>query len=233
MNHLTRLATTCCLLWSSAVYGADSMTAPRPIPLTRPEMKHLLEDLKDRKPRIPLPELNADEKARLGNRADDYEYRLRYHYLPRTDGRGSVSFGGSDPNISLDYAFKTMMFWIVSRTNNCQYCLGHQEIKLAVAGLEEDRVAALDSDWGQFTPAQQAAFAFARKLTFEPHRLSDSDIENLRQHYRKLFFPSPETTRSIAGKKASVYRNRGTVADSCDGAPPQTLRIAFYRSRRS
>ena len=216
MNYLARLATTSCLLWSAAVHGADSVTAPRPIPLTRPEMKHLLEDLKDRKPRISLPELNADEKARLGNRADDYEYRLRYHYLPRTDGRGSVSFGGSDPNMTLDYAFKTMMFWIVSRTNNCQYCLGHQEIKLAVAGLEEDRVAALDSDWGQFTPAQQAAFAFARKLTFEPHRLSDSDIENLRQHYTDLQIL--EIVLSVSGNNSINRWKEGVgVPQSRDG----------------
>ena len=39
------------------LFGADSAKAPRPVPLTRPEMKELLEDMKGRKPRIPLPEL--------------------------------------------------------------------------------------------------------------------------------------------------------------------------------
>ena len=26
-----------------------------------------------------------------------------------------------DPSMTLDYAFKTMLFWIVSRVNNCHY----------------------------------------------------------------------------------------------------------------
>jgi alkylhydroperoxidase family enzyme len=179
-------------------------------------MKHLLEDLKARTPRIPLPELSAEEKVRLGNRADDYENRLRYHYLPRSAGRGNVFFGGADPKMSLDYAFKTMMFWIVSRTNNCQYCLGHQEIKLAVAGLEEDTVAALDADWLQFTPAQQAAFAFARKITFEPHLLGDLDIENLRKHYSDLQIL--EIVLSVAGNNSINRWKEGVgVPQSQDG----------------
>ncbi len=125
-------------------------------------MKELLEDLKARKPRIPLPDLTDDEKQKLGNRADDYEYRLRYHYMPQGEQRGGGFSRGSDPNMSLDYPFKTKLFWIASRMNNCQYCLGHQEIKLAVAGVDEDTLAALDGDWSEFTPKEQAAFAIAQ-----------------------------------------------------------------------
>jgi hypothetical protein len=98
-------------------------------------MKDLLEDLKARKPRIPLPELTPEEKTRFADREDNYESRLRYHYMPQGERQGGGFARGADPNMSLDYPFKTMLFWIVSRTNNCQYCLGHQEIKLAVAGL--------------------------------------------------------------------------------------------------
>src|SRR5207248_9087407 len=88
--------------------------------------------------------------------------------------------------MSLDGTFKTELFWIVSRANNCQYCLGHQEMKLAVAGLKEEEIAALDGDWSEFTPAQRAAFAFARKITVEPHRFSDADVNELRKHYTDL-----------------------------------------------
>ncbi len=156
MQSRTAFWTACCVLWTGWVGAADSVTAPRPIPLTRPEMKELLEDLKARKPRIPLPDLTDDEKQKLGNRADDYEYRLRYHYMPQGEQRGGGFSRGSDPNMSLDYPFKTKLFWIASRMNNCQYCLGHQEIKLAVAGVDEDTLAALDGDWSEFTPKEQA-----------------------------------------------------------------------------
>jgi alkylhydroperoxidase family enzyme len=163
-------------------------------------MKNLLEDLKQRKPRIPLPELSADEKQNLGDRAGDYEFRLRHHYMPQGDGRASQFSRGADPNMSLDYPFKTMMFWIVSRTNNCQYCLGHQEIKLSVAGLEEDRIAALDGDWGKFSPKEKAAFAFARKLTYEPNLLAQADVTSLRAHYSDLQIL--EIVLSVAGNNS-------------------------------
>jgi hypothetical protein len=70
--------------------------------------------------------------------------------------------------------------------NNCQYCLGHQESKLLGAGLTEDQIASLDGDWLRHTPAERAAFAFARKLTWQPHELSDADIDDLRPYYTDL-----------------------------------------------
>lgn len=220
----------CFVISTGFVWGVDSVKAPRPVPLTRPEMKEYLEDMKTRKPRIPLPELTEEEKARAaaggrGGMGGGYEGRIRALYMPAGDGRGggnTLIFSGSpagggggrtgggpggpgggaggrggaggggsfgqngDPAMTLDYAFKTQLFWIVSRTNNCQYCLGHQESKLLGAGMTEDEIASLDSDWSQFSPKQQAAFAFARKFTFEPHLLNDADIDKLRPHFTDM-----------------------------------------------
>lgn len=210
-----------------ALHAAEpaATSTPRPVPLTRPEMKQLLEDMKGRKPRIPLPELTEDEKAQLGERGGGYEGRIRQLYMPAGEGRGGFGGGGrggaggaaggaagnarpaggdftrnSDPNMTLDYPFKTMLFWIVSRTNNCQYCLGHQEQKLAAAGLTELQIAALDFDWEQYTPAQRAAFAYARKLTYEPQKIETGDIDGLRKHYTDLQIL--EMTISIAGNNS-------------------------------
>jgi hypothetical protein len=97
-------------------------TTPLPVPLTRLELKQSLEDLKGRPPRIPLPELTEAERAKLGDRGGSYEGRLRFHYLSAGESRGGGGFSRDpDPNMSLDYAFKTQLFWIVSRTNNCHY----------------------------------------------------------------------------------------------------------------
>jgi AhpD family alkylhydroperoxidase len=186
--------------------AADSDGDPRPTPLTRPTMKELLEDMKQRKPRIPLPPLTDEEKAKLGDRGTGYEARLRALYMPGGgDGRGAFGFGGGggkdpEPNMTLDYRFKTQLFWIVSRSNNCQYCLGHQESKLLNAGMTEDEIAALDGDWAEFGPAERAAYAFARKLTFEPHRLAAADIDALRKHYTDLQIL--EMVLSMAGNNA-------------------------------
>jgi hypothetical protein len=103
--------------------GADDGDTPPPTPLTRPDMKQMLEDVKARKPRIPLPELTDADREKLGDSATSYESRLRYHYLPTGEGRGGGGGGGrdSDPNMTLDYRFKVELFWIVSRANNCLY----------------------------------------------------------------------------------------------------------------
>ncbi len=221
MRKAASLAIGLMLLTSGAVKADE----PRAVPLTRPEMKQFLEDMKARKPRIPLPELTEDEKAKLGDREANYENRLRTNYLPEGWGFGGPGGGNraataagkaaatpkaagagaglgrnSDPNMSLDYAFKTELFWIVSRTNNCQYCLGHQESKLLSAGLNEETIAALDGDWSEFNPAQRSAFAFARKLTYEPDHLTDADIDGLRKEYTDLQIL--EMILSVAGNNA-------------------------------
>jgi hypothetical protein len=73
-------------------------------------------------------------------------------------------------------------------------------MKLAVAGLKEDEIAALDGDWAEFTPAQRAAFALARKLTYEPYRITDADIHGLRKHFTDLQIL--EMVLSVAGNNA-------------------------------
>ena len=208
------------ILLTSVATALEPTSAPRSIPLTRPEMKLYLEEMKQRTPRIPLPEMTAEEKERYGDDASrGYESRLRAHYLPQGNDRYSFSGGANsgrtrsandqpgaartegtagtergrsgggrenEPGMTLDYRFKVSLFWIVSRTNNCQYCLGHQESKLLGAGMSEDEIAALDSDWQRFSEKEQAAFAFGRKFTLEPHKLGDADIDALRKHFTDL-----------------------------------------------
>ncbi|HUG17959.1 MAG TPA: carboxymuconolactone decarboxylase family protein, partial [Planctomycetaceae bacterium] len=234
------------VLYSQPLMGADPVDTARPVPPSRPEMKKLLEDMKSRPLRIPLPELTAEEREQLGERAESYESRLRFHYLPpqeesvfgsrgRRESSSNSSTSGSpesttarrdftrnsDENMTLTYEFKTMLFWIVSRTNNCQYCLGHQEQKLSAAGLTELQIAALDADWSRYTPAERAAFAYARKLTYEPHRLGDDDISALREYYTADQIL--EMTLSVAGNNAINRWKEGT------GVPQSQSGLSFFR----
>jgi alkylhydroperoxidase family enzyme len=102
--------------------------------------------------------------------------------------------------MTLTYQFKTMLFWIVARTNNCQYCLGHQEWKLSATGMSDDAIAALDADWSSYSEAEQAAFAYARLLTYEPHRISDEEVAKVAKHYTPLQIV--EMTMSMGGNNA-------------------------------
>jgi len=174
---------------------APVLDAPRPTPVTRPAMKRMLEEMKSRRERIPLPEPTAQERQAAAEdpTALSYENRLRSLWLPGTELRGYLGFGGTapkrpgapppkvviepDPAVTLDYAFKTRLFWIASRVNNCQYCLGHQESKLLAVGMNDDDLAHLDSDWSVFPENERAAFAFARKLTLSPGTITDADID--------------------------------------------------------
>jgi hypothetical protein len=118
----TAYAITGCILSLFGQVRADEPAIkPLPTPLTRPDMKQMLEDLKTRKPRFELPPLTDIERDKLGERNGGYEGRLRALYLGG-DTKSGFGFGrDADPKTSLSYEFKTRLFWIVSRTNNCQY----------------------------------------------------------------------------------------------------------------
>lgn len=197
---MTRFSLICSSLFAVALVGVlhagDASNQPKNVPATREEIKDALNQLKYRKPRLPLPPPTEDELRAAKERGSASglgsgiinNARMRQLHLPeelKTNNppRPQSNPRERDPNQIFDYAFSTELFWIVSRVNNCHYCLGHQEHKLLSAGLTDDRIAALDGDWALFTPAEQAAFAFTRKLTFEPHRIGDEDIAKLKAHY--------------------------------------------------
>jgi len=193
------LALVLVLFSAAAAVAADD--APRPTPVTRPAMKRMLEGMKTRQERIPLPDLTDAEKAAAAEEPTAllYENRLRALYLPGTELRGYLGFGGTapkrpnapppkvviepDPAVTLDYGFKTRLFWIASRVNNCQYCLGHQESKLLAVGMTDDDLARLDTDWSGFPENEQAAFTLARKLTLAPGSITDADIDRCLLHF--------------------------------------------------
>jgi alkylhydroperoxidase family enzyme len=166
--------------------------APTPVAATRTELKEQLELSKQSRPRLPLPpptEQDLAEARARGGRGPMTGIinngRMRRLYLPPEVVGGGFS-REPDPAMTLNNTFKTMFFWIVSRANNCTYCQGHQEVKLSGDGIKEETIAALDGDWSEFAPAERAAFAFTLKLTAEPHRISDADIDRLRAHYNDL-----------------------------------------------
>jgi alkylhydroperoxidase family enzyme len=161
--------------------GDDSEAVlPKPVPATRPEVKRALEALKSREPRLPLPPPTDEERKAAGDRPLVNNGRMAAIYLPAS---WRSAKWGKDPAMTLDYPLTTECFWIVSRGNNCHYCLGHQEHKLASVGLSDNRIASLDSDWSVFLPREQAAFALARKLTLAPHTVTDTDVDDLRKFF--------------------------------------------------
>jgi alkylhydroperoxidase family enzyme len=68
--------------------------------------------------------------------------------------------------------------------------MGHCEMLLAVAGLDEDAVTErtrrlASEDWSTFPAGDQAAFAFARKQARRPWSITDDDFDSLVRHFGK------------------------------------------------
>jgi alkylhydroperoxidase family enzyme len=184
MQALLRPTLVLMLTASAGVGSSQEIALPKgakPIPATRQEMKEALDALKNARPRLPLPAGDSDKGVNNG--------RMRSLYVPaelRVGGVGGFGgdFGkGTKESEGEDRTFNTKLFWIVCRVNNCQYCLGHQESKLASSGVPEETIAALDCDWSEFSEKERLAFGLARKLTFQPHLIGQSDIEPLRRHF--------------------------------------------------
>lgn len=84
----------------------------------------------------------------------------------------------------MDRVFSQGLFWVVTKTIDCPYCMGHCEMNWEVAGLNKGQIAErsrilASNDWSSFPPSEQHAFAFARKLTRDPGSIGDDDVQRL------------------------------------------------------
>jgi alkylhydroperoxidase family enzyme len=66
--------------------------------------------------------------------------------------------------------------------------MGHCEMLLAVAGLDQNAVAErtqrlASGDWSRFTPGERAAFAFTRKQAQSPAAVNAEDVQELVRHF--------------------------------------------------
>jgi alkylhydroperoxidase family enzyme len=160
---------------------------PKIIPNTRSETKQALNRLKQREPRLPVPaevppNAPAASPSTPGSQTSNViNGRARRFYLPEAWLKSERL--GSESKAYLPYELKTQCFWVVSRGNNCHYCLGHQEHKLKLAGFDDDQIGSLDRDWQRLEPRTRKALELARKMTLLPFAMSDRDIATLRADY--------------------------------------------------
>ncbi len=94
----------------------------------------------------------------------------------------------SEMRKNLDRIFAISIFWVVTRTIECPYCMGHCEMNWEVAGLSKPLIAERSrllagTDWSSFRPEEQRAFGFARKLTREPGQITTKDVDSLKADF--------------------------------------------------
>lgn len=83
-----------------------------------------------------------------------------------------------------DRIFEESLFWVQTRAVQCNYCMGHCEMLMEVAGMSPSQIAdrtrrLASDDWSSFPPAEQRAYAYARKLSATPWELTADDFRSL------------------------------------------------------
>ena len=148
-----------------------------------------LEQQRRRSSRLPIPDW---EQVKCGLPADYPTSRpvkivwslVCLGYVPELAVPWSVTTRTHWTESQQDRVFEESLFWVQTRAIRCNYCMGHCEMLLEVAGLDADDIAdrtrrLASGDWSGFPPEQQRAFAFARKLTSAPWSIVRPDIDCL------------------------------------------------------
>ena len=150
------------------------------------ELQSRLERQRDRKPRLPIPVWD-DVKKNLPPALAARPTRIVWNlvcsgYVPELAVPWGISTRTMWAETKPDRIFEESLFWIQTRSIGCNYCMGHCEMLLEVAGLDKGEIAErtrrlAGSDWSAFPPAEQRAYAYARKLSKTPWELTAEDYQ--------------------------------------------------------
>ena len=147
-----------------------------------------LEQQRDRKPRLPIPTWDDVKKnlpPAMVVRPTSIVWNLVCSgYVPELAIPWGISTRTMWAETKPDRVFEESLFWIQTRAIECNYCMGHCEMLLEVAGLDQASVAdrtrkLASSDWSAFPPEEQRAYAYARKLSKTPWELTPADYRSL------------------------------------------------------
>jgi hypothetical protein len=161
---------------------------PRWASLSYDELQSRLAKQRARTPRVPIPTWDEVKKGlppEFAGRPTRIVWNLVCSgYVPELAVPWSTSTRTMWAETKADRVFEESLFWVQTRAIQCNYCMGHCEMLLEVAGLDKDAVAdrtrkLAGDDWSMFPPAEQRAYAYARKLSQTPWDLTRADYATL------------------------------------------------------
>ncbi|WZO99281.1 carboxymuconolactone decarboxylase family protein [Isosphaeraceae bacterium EP7] len=161
---------------------------PRWSSLSYDELQSRLEKQRARTPRLPVPTWDEVKKGlppEFAGRPTRIVWNLVCSgYVPELAVPWSTSTRTMWAETKADRVFEESLFWVQTRAIQCNYCMGHCEMLLELAGLDKEAVAErtrklAGDDWSAFPPAEQRAYAYARKLSQTPWDLTRADYETL------------------------------------------------------
>jgi alkylhydroperoxidase family enzyme len=156
--------------------------------LTYDDLQSRIEGQRSRQPRLPVPTWDEVKKG-LPPEFTSRPTRIVWNlvcsgYVPELAvpwSRATRTMWAEMPN---DRILEESLFWVQTRAIRCNYCMGHCEMLLEVAGLDKPAIAErtrrlASDDWSAFPPEEQRAYAYARKLTKAPWTLTAADYKTL------------------------------------------------------
>ncbi|MFO1001257.1 MAG: hypothetical protein U0936_13010 [Planctomycetaceae bacterium] len=156
--------------------------------VTFEELQSRLESQRDRKPRLPIPtwdEVKQKLPPAMATRPTRIVWSLMtYGYAAELQIPWTISTRTMWAERPGNRVFEESLFWVQTRAIECSYCMGHCEMLLEVAGLDKQAIAErtrklASNDWSAFPPAEQRAYAYARKLSKAPWTLTADDYHAL------------------------------------------------------
>lgn len=152
------------------------------------QLQSRLEQQRERTPRLPIPAWD-DIRTNLPPAMAAHPTRivwnlLTYGYAAELQIPWTIATRTLWSELPGDRVFEESLFWVQTRTIECNYCMGHCEMLLEVAGLDKSGVAdrtrkLAGNDWSAFPPQEQRAYAYARKLSKAPWTLTIQDYTTL------------------------------------------------------
>ncbi len=179
---------------ASYVVDGESVTPPDKAwtAITYDQLQQNLEKQRDRKPRLPVPtwdEVKGKLPEAMAVRPTSIRWSLvNYGYASELAIPWTLTTRTHWAELPSNRIFEESLFWVQTRAVGCNYCMGHCEMLLEVAGLDKEAVAErtrllADTDWSSFPPAEQRAYAYAKKLSLTPKDLSSADYKTLEQDF--------------------------------------------------
>ncbi|MFO0939428.1 MAG: deiodinase family protein [Pirellulales bacterium] len=160
--------------------------------LTYEQLQSRLEKQRDRQPRLKVPswdEVKTKLPEAMAVRPTAIRWSLiNYGYAAELAIPWTLmtrTHWAENPSSRI---LEESLFWVQTRALECNYCMGHCEMLLEVAGLNKDQVAnrtrlLADSDWAKFPAVEQRAYAYAQKLTLQPSQLTQADYQSLESDF--------------------------------------------------
>jgi alkylhydroperoxidase family enzyme len=152
------------------------------------ELQLRLQRQRDRKSRLPVPTWEQAREhlpAAMATRPTRIAWTLTcYGYAPELAVPWAITTRTHWAEAPAGRIFEESLFWVQTRAVECNYCMGHCEMLMEVAGMTKETIAhrtrlLAESDWSAFPAAEQRAYAYARKLTHTPWEMTHDDYQTL------------------------------------------------------